>query len=205
MNQSEPSGVDTPKFILITGIMAAGKSTIAQALAERLPKSVHLRGDLFRRLIVNGRAEMGFELTPEALRQLRLRYQLAPLVAEQYLAAGFTVVYQDILIGAGLAEMLPAYAALPLHLVVLCPDPAVVAVREAERPKTGYGDPAEIALFDQVLRTETPHLGLWIDNTKLSVAETVEQILANLAQARVTPDAWNPERGLGHLSDSPNS
>ena len=43
--------------------MAAGKSTIAQALAERLPKSVHLRGDLFRRMIVNGQAEMSFEVT----------------------------------------------------------------------------------------------------------------------------------------------
>ena len=40
-----------PSIILITGIMAAGKSTIAQALAEALPKSVHLRGDVFRRII----------------------------------------------------------------------------------------------------------------------------------------------------------
>ena len=45
-------------IILITGNMAAGKSTVAQALAERLPMSVHLRGDRFRRMIVNGQAEM---------------------------------------------------------------------------------------------------------------------------------------------------
>ncbi len=187
MNKIEQSGPDAPILILITGIMAAGKSTVAQALAERLPKSVHLRGDLFRRMIVNGRAEMGFDLTEEALRQLHLRYHLAPLVAAQYLAAGFTVVYQDILIGAGLTEMLPAYAELPLHLVVLCPDPTAVAAREAARPKTGYGDPAEIALFDRVLRSDSPRLGLWIDSTELSVAETVDQILANLAQARLAP------------------
>lgn len=43
-------------IVLITGIQAAGKSTIAQALAERLPRSVHVRGDLFRRMVVNGRA-----------------------------------------------------------------------------------------------------------------------------------------------------
>lgn len=29
---------------LITGVMAAGKSTVVQALAERLPRSVHVRG-----------------------------------------------------------------------------------------------------------------------------------------------------------------
>jgi dephospho-CoA kinase len=38
-----------PRLILVTGIMAAGKSTVAQLLAERLaPQSVHLRGDVFR-------------------------------------------------------------------------------------------------------------------------------------------------------------
>ena len=79
-----------PTIILITGIMAAGKSTIAQALAERLPYSVHLRGDLFRRLIVNGQAEMGFELSAQALAQLHLRYDIATTVVEMYLAGGFT-------------------------------------------------------------------------------------------------------------------
>jgi predicted kinase len=48
-----------PRIVLITGNMAAGKSSVAQALAERLPRSVHLRGDAFRRMIVNGRAEIG--------------------------------------------------------------------------------------------------------------------------------------------------
>ncbi|MEZ4664472.1 MAG: adenylyl-sulfate kinase [Caldilineaceae bacterium] len=33
---------ETPAIILITGLMAAGKSSVAQALAERLAKSVHL-------------------------------------------------------------------------------------------------------------------------------------------------------------------
>lgn len=44
------------QVILITGNMAAGKSSVAQALAERLPQSIHPRGDVFRRMIVNGRA-----------------------------------------------------------------------------------------------------------------------------------------------------
>ena len=37
----------SPSIIVITGIMAAGKSTVAQALAERLPKSIHLRATCF--------------------------------------------------------------------------------------------------------------------------------------------------------------
>jgi dephospho-CoA kinase len=46
---------EVPQIIVLTDRMAAGKSTVAQALAERLPKSVHLPGDIYRKLIVNGR------------------------------------------------------------------------------------------------------------------------------------------------------
>jgi adenylylsulfate kinase-like enzyme len=59
-----------PAVVLVTGIQAAGKSTAAQLLAERLPRSVHVRGDLFRRMVVNGRADMTPEPSIEALRQL---------------------------------------------------------------------------------------------------------------------------------------
>lgn len=69
--------MEQPRIFLITGIMAAGKSTVAQALAERLPKSVHVRGDVFRRMIISGRKEMTVDYDDEALVQLRLRYRLA--------------------------------------------------------------------------------------------------------------------------------
>jgi predicted kinase len=177
--------MNQPSIILVTGIMASGKSTIAQTLAERLPKSVHLRGDLFRRLIVNGRAEMGFDLSTEALAQLNLRYDITTTVAEMYLAGGFTVVYQDIIIAQILAEIVAKLRRHPLYVVVLCPDPAVVATREAGRGKRGYGNEAEIQAFDRVLRTETPQIGLWLDSSSLSVAETVDTILARIEEATV--------------------
>ncbi len=52
--------------VLVTGVMAAGKSTVAQLPAERLPRSVHLRGDSFRRMIVSGREEFTPRPTAEA-------------------------------------------------------------------------------------------------------------------------------------------
>jgi len=39
-------------------------------------RSVHVRGDLFRRMVVNGRADMTPDPSAEAVRQLRLRYRL---------------------------------------------------------------------------------------------------------------------------------
>ncbi len=44
-------------IVLITGIQVASKSTVAQGLAETFPRRVHVRGDLFRRTIINGRSE----------------------------------------------------------------------------------------------------------------------------------------------------
>lgn len=171
-----------PAIILITGIMAAGKSTVAQALAERLPRSVHVWGDLFRRMIVNGQAPMGFALSAEALTQLNLRYTIATTVVQLYLAAGFTVVYQDIILGQTLAEIVERLQPYPLQVVVLCPTAEVVAQREGGRGKTGYQQAADIASFQRVLLEETPRIGLWLDTSALTVTETVDQILLQWGQ-----------------------
>ncbi len=40
----------TSPVMVITGLMAAGKSVVAEALAQRLPPAAHVRGDAFRRL-----------------------------------------------------------------------------------------------------------------------------------------------------------
>ncbi len=87
---------------LITGVMAAGKSTVGQLLAERFARSVHLRGDRFRRMIVRGAAAPN---TADWDRELRLRYLLAARTADDYADAGYSVVWQDCLIGEMLGEV----------------------------------------------------------------------------------------------------
>jgi predicted kinase len=181
---AHPHQLDVPGVILITGIMAAGKSTVAQGVAERLPRSVHLRGDLFRRMIVNCRVEMHPDDDGEATAQLHLRYRLAATAADLYCAAGFTVVYQDVILGPVLGEVARLFGAWPLRVVVLCPSPEVVAEREANRPKTGYGG-WTVEDLDLSLRTETPRIGLWLDTSALTPAETVDTLLARLDQALV--------------------
>jgi predicted kinase len=165
--------------LLITGIQAAGKSSVAQAVAERLDRSVHVRGDLFRKMVVNGRAEMGpADPPPEAIRQLRLRYRLAAAVADGYAEAGFTVVLQDIVLGAYLTEMTEAIRTRPLYVVVLAPRPDVVRARETARGKTAYkpGDEG-VAELDAYLRRETPRIGLWLDTSEQTLGQTVDELL----------------------------
>jgi len=163
--------------ILITGIQAAGKSTVAQLLAERLRRSVHVRGDLFRRMVINGRAEMTPGPTDEAVRQLRLRHHLTAMVTDAYFQAGFTVVTQDIIVGDHLAEMTTMIKSRPLFLIVLAPSAVTIAGRERARGKTAY-DTWTIEQLDHVLRHETPRLGLWLDTSGQTATESAGEILA---------------------------
>ena len=167
-------------FYLLTGVMASGKSTTAQALSEQLPRCVHLRGDLFRRMIVSGREEMADPPSQEALRQLHLRYRLAAQAAGGYWEAGFSVVLQDNYYGPALEEMLSLLAGIPVQVVVLCPGLETVKAREAARGKTGYVGFAPAPLLE-AFRRETPRLGFWLDNSRLTVEESVEKILEHFS------------------------
>jgi len=90
------------------------------------------------------------------------------------------MVYQDIIIGSALAEVLASFQDVPLSAIVLCPKAEVVAARDAARSKTGYANETMVYAFDRILRSETPRLGYWLDSTHLTVEETVDRILANL-------------------------
>src|SRR5262249_42862400 len=163
--------------ILITGIQAAGKSTVAQLLAERLRRSVHVRGDLFRRMVINGRAEMTPGPTDEAVRQLRLRHHLTAMVTDAYFQAGFTVVTQDIIVGDHLAEMTTMIKSRPLFLIVLAPSAVTIAARERPRGKPPYAT-GPIEQLTPVPRHKTPRLGLGLDPPAQTATESAGEILA---------------------------
>ncbi|HET7398718.1 MAG TPA: AAA family ATPase [Intrasporangium sp.] len=180
-----PATVDIPQVIVVTGVMAAGKSTVSQLLAERFTRGVHLRGDEFRRMVVSGRVDMTPHGDPEAERQLALRHTIAAHAAHLYAEAGFTVVVQDLFVGRSLEPFLAQIPYRPLSLVMLAPEVSVVMRRESERVKKGYGDNWSIRDFDHRVRTETPHIGLWLDSSKHTPEQTVDEVLARLEQARI--------------------
>jgi chloramphenicol 3-O-phosphotransferase len=163
---------------IITGVSAAGKSTIGQLLADRFDRSVHVKGDVFRRMVVGGRARFDGPLSDEAVNQLRLRYRLSAHVADRYCAAGFTTIVQDVIVGRFLTEYVELVTSRPRRVVVLAPDASVVARREAARPKVAYTRAFTPAAFDAAFRADTPPIGLWLDTSRQTPAETVEEIIA---------------------------
>ncbi|MDO5683771.1 MAG: AAA family ATPase [Propionibacteriaceae bacterium] len=173
------------RVVVITGVMAAGKSTVAELLAQRLPHSVHVRGDSFRRMIVNGQVAMTPDPSPEALEQLHLRYRLAAGTADTYAAAGFDVVVQDVIIGAELEPFVAQIRSQDRFLVVLSPSVSVVEWREQQhRRKEGYVH-FSAQIMDAALRKESARIGYWLDSSSQTPEETVADILDNLDQARV--------------------
>jgi hypothetical protein len=159
---------------VITGVMAAGKSTVAELLAQRFGRSVHLRGDVFRKMIVHGRDPIDAEL----------RQRLAAGVANDYWRDDFTVVLQDIYVGPALSNVVGRLEISPLYVVVLNPRPDVVARREGDREKSGYGQ-WEVEALCAAFQAETPRIGVWLDTSDLSPDETVEEILLRRHDARV--------------------
>jgi chloramphenicol 3-O-phosphotransferase len=150
-----------------------------------------VRGDQFRRFIVNGRADMNAApLSNDAVEQLQLRYHLAADVARTYAGAGFSVVLQDIYLGDDLAAMVRRLKPYRCHVVVLCPSPEAVHARDADRRATrgkiAY-EPGgiDVHALDHALRHETPRLGLWLDTSSMTIEETVAEILSRLSEAVV--------------------
>jgi len=173
-------------LFVISGVSAAGKSTVARLLAERFARGVCVPGDAIRAMIASGRVDVRPDSGAEALRQLALRYAGALSVAGVFLNGGFDVVVEDVIIGPMLRDFLALVPVPEFHLVFLNPDAAAIERREWERGTTAYG-PGRWSLdgLQAVLREETDRIGLWLDTTGQSAAETVESILSDLDASRI--------------------
>ncbi|WP_083259677.1 AAA family ATPase [Cellulosimicrobium cellulans] len=168
--------------LVVTGAMASGKSTVAEALARTLPLAAHVRGDVFRRFLVSGQASMAPPLSPAGRAQLDLRHALAAQTADTYAAAGVTAVVQNILLGPDLARFTARLRTRPCFAVVLVPDAETLAARDAARHKQTYGawTPDEFAAAARAIPG-----GLHVDSTGWTVDRTVRHVLDHLEGARV--------------------
>lgn len=107
---------------LITGAQASGKSTVADLLAHRFERGVHIRGGQFYRWAVRGWVHFDdADRAEEARRLLDLRYRLSALVADEYASAGFTTVIQDNIYGKDVETWLGLQLAMTVAPGA-CPD-----------------------------------------------------------------------------------
>ncbi|HEX2038030.1 MAG TPA: NUDIX domain-containing protein [Chloroflexota bacterium] len=164
-----------PALIVISGMQGAGKSTVADHLARRLPRAARLNSDAMQHLIVTGSVwPESREMSAEAARQLRLRLRHVCLLGRSFVEAGFTAVLDDIVIGLRLDHLLEELRGWRFIFVMLTPRLDVVRLREQGRGTRLY---ETWSWMDEEIRTNTRRLGLWLDTSHQSVDETVETIL----------------------------
>ena len=182
------------RLFLITGVPAAGKSTVGHALARRFSRGVCVDGDDIRKAVVSGAAPLGSPLSEAATAELLLRYRAGLAVARVYLDAGFDVVFNDNMFGTLFADVLAIAAesgagrGYELHVVILDPSPDAIRRRDAAREcRQAYsGDAWDVDELRRGLVEETPQVGLWLDNSAQSVTETVDEILERLRESAVS-------------------
>ena len=163
-----------PSLFVISGTQGAGKSTVARLLAERFERGAWVSADALQKMIVaGGRWPEDREISPEAEGQLRLRLRHACLLAASFVDAGISAVVDDIIVGERIDDLLEELAGRRFVFVMLTPRLEVVRAREAGRGTRLW---EQWEWLDEVIRTDTRRLGLWIDNSNQSPWETVDEI-----------------------------
>lgn len=173
--------VEGQPVFMITGQVAAGKSTVARALLARFDHGLHIDHDGMREMVVSGLASP-LDPGPETHRQFRLAMVGAVALATTYHEAGFAVAIEgafdpwhaeETLVEAGIDG---AMVGVELH-------PSLEATLERNRSRTTKSYDTSILEdaireIDGFLRAEPPPPG-WarIDNTSQSIDETADEIM----------------------------
>lgn len=170
---------------MITGPPGAGKSTVAELVADRFEAAVLLPADEFWHYIRRGRVAPWL---PEADRQNGLVIDVLGTVAAAYASGGYQVVVEGVVgpwfLDRFLAVLRPGR--IPVHYAVLRPGEAVAVARATSRD--GGAALTDLGPIRHMYR-EFSRLGRYencvIDSSAQSPGDTAQEIVAAVRNGRL--------------------
>jgi tRNA uridine 5-carbamoylmethylation protein Kti12 len=160
-------------IIIIRGAAASGKTTIAKKLCKRFSKSFHIDVDTIRHFDPNAKP---------ILKELTLSSKAAAALSNIYSSAGYAVIIDSTFITQELLDTLLKNLKSPkdsIFLFTLKPALKELIVRDRSRAKfKRLGDKIKVIYY--IGEKSRERRGIFIDNSKLSVKETVDIIIDNI-------------------------
>ncbi|MER5178927.1 AAA family ATPase [Streptomyces sp. NPDC002896] len=173
-----PEAPEAPECLIVTGMPAAGKSTVTRLVAERLLRAARIDGDDLNLMILSGRVWALGEPADEAARQVELCNRNLCTLANNFADAGFTPVIDWIIpTRQQLDFFVTLLAPRPVLFVVLAPGSEVCRYRNTIRDPISRFDFDGYEALDADMKRELGDVGWWFDTSALTPDQTAEQIV----------------------------
>jgi cytidylate kinase len=176
------------ELIVVTGPPGAGKSTVAQILANRFDPSALVAGDAFFAMVLRGYID---PWTEAAHRQNEVVVVAAAAAAGRITEGGYTVVFDGVIGPWFLDTFLAATGLDEVHCVMLLPPEQVCLQRVQSRAGHGFSEPtAARHMYGEFARAANSRLGVVRSTeTPETVATTIAELLgAGSLRRRVDPN-----------------
>ncbi len=164
----------------ISGPPAAGKTTLCTALAQTFEKAMHVPVDDLRGWVCQGMAD-SVPWTDETERQFQIAEVAVCDLARRYATAGFTVLVDHCRNPQRLEQVIQAELSdLSVGRVCLMPELEENLHRSHTRTNKPFGPHVlddTILFTNKAYRDNVPSGWLVIDNSQMTVEETVQRVL----------------------------